>query len=135
MRKITKIILAILGTISIGAICASCDSKNNSGNENNSQIEQESWLKLSHSGIELKEGDSVLITATSDLSLEDIVWTSEDPSIATVVDGSITAVSEGRVNICATLGDLSAICIVEVTAAENDVSGMRLVLNLQKKYL
>ena len=135
MRKITKIILAILGTISIGAICASCDSKNNSENENNSQIEQESWLKLSHSGIELKEGDSVLITATSDLSLEDIVWTSEDPSIATVVDGSITAVSEGRVNICATLGDLSAICIVEVTAAENDVSGMRLVLNLQKKYL
>lgn len=42
-----------------------------------------------------------------------VVWTSSDPSVATVSDtGLVTAVSRGTVTITAAIGDVSAECIV-----------------------
>ena len=59
-------------------------------------------------------GESYLMTATANNTEEEqtVVWTSSDPSIATVKDGLVTAVAPGTCTITATYGDLTATCIV-----------------------
>lgn len=46
-----------------------------------------------------------------------VTWKSSDESIATVNDGTITAVSKGNCTITVTMGDKKAECIVRVIAA------------------
>ena len=50
---------------------------------------------------------------------EPIVWSSADESVATVVDGIVTAVGEGMTEVTATCGDLSVSCTITVI----DISG------------
>ena len=59
-------------------------------------------------------GESYLMTATANNTDKEqaVVWTSSDPSIATVKDGLVTAVAPGTCTITATAGDLTATCVV-----------------------
>ncbi|MCC8176054.1 MAG: Ig-like domain-containing protein, partial [Bacteroidales bacterium] len=45
-----------------------------------------------------------------------VTWESSDPSVATVVDGTVTAIADGFTTITATCGDCSAVCEVSVAA-------------------
>lgn len=65
-------------------------------------------------------GDTVKLTATISpygaADSSDIVWTSSDPSVATVKDGVVTGISEGDVYITASVGGQEDWCHVYVDA-------------------
>lgn len=79
-------------------------------------------ISLTETSISLNVGESVLIhtniepnTAKNNI----ITWTSDHPEFAKVDDnGKITAIAEGVATITATVDDVSATCVVTVTAAD-----------------
>ena len=63
-------------------------------------------------------GGKVTITATvlpEDATFRTISWTSSDPAIATVYNGTVLGVAEGAATITASVGEQSATCSVSVT--------------------
>lgn len=78
-------------------------------------------VSLSKTELELTEGTDETITATADPTDATVTWTSSDDTIATVVDGKITAVKPGTVTITATAekngASATATCAVTVKAA------------------
>lgn len=70
---------------------------------------------------ELTVGESLTLTASVSpelASVKDVVWTSSDETVTTVVDGVVTAVKEGEAVITVTTADggYSAACTVKVSA-------------------
>ena len=61
-------------------------------------------------------GETVQLTATTDLIDGAVTWSSSDISVATVTDGLIVAQSVGTVTITATCGTRTAMCNVTVEA-------------------
>jgi hypothetical protein len=77
-------------------------------------------VTLSNSSLSLKVDSTQTITATllpaptAEIT-GNLVWTSTNPSVATVnTSGKITAVSDGTANIVASIGTVTAICSVTV---------------------
>lgn len=69
----------------------------------------------------LTKGDTAGLTATvspSNATDKDVTWISSDTAIATVADGTVTAVAPGTATITATAGGKSATCTVTVTTAQ-----------------
>lgn len=61
------------------------------------------------------------------------VWTSDDPSVATVnEEGLITAVTNGNAVITGTIGDVSVKCTVEVTVPKISLSETAITLKLNQ---
>lgn len=61
------------------------------------------------------EGTQTLIaTVTPDGCTDEIAWASDNSSVATVIDGVVTAVANGSATITATCGEYSASCSVTV---------------------
>lgn len=76
-------------------------------------------IALDKTAVELDEGKDVQLTATAmpdGATLPAITWTSSDETVATVVDGKVTAVKAGTATITATAGTLTATCAVTVKA-------------------
>lgn len=71
--------------------------------------EDDVWVfTLSEETSEVEVGKSITITTLVDIvgfSEDDVAWESEDPDIATVVDGVITGVKKGTVKIVARVSD------------------------------
>ena len=88
--------------------------------------------------LSMTEGASETITATvtpSDAN-KTVTWSSDDPSVATVVNGVVTAVGAGSAIITATtVNDLTATCAVTVTAAPTTTYVLTDKLEEGKKYL
>ena len=83
------------------------------------QGEEISKLVLSQETLILPEGDSAALTVGvmpwNYTPAEDVVWASDDESVATVdQNGNVTAVSEGYALISATCEGVTAECFVEV---------------------
>ena len=71
----------------------------------------------------LKVGESTTLhaTLTPEGAVEELVWTSSDPTIVTVdANGTITAVKEGSATITVTAGAYRAQCEVTVIADEKE---------------
>lgn len=66
----------------------------------------------------------------TDAKVEDVVWTSKSPSVATVEDGIVTGVSEGTAKIVAELNDIEKVCEVTVTSALTDVEASKQELSV-----
>lgn len=64
---------------------------------------------------ELDVYDTLVLTATKENTDAEIVWSTSNASVATVADGTVTAVAEGSGTITATAGEASATCEVTVT--------------------
>ena len=76
--------------------------------------------------LEVDDDETLIATVTPAGSGLTVVWTSSDPSIATVdSNGSVTAVAVGSATITATIDgtEISDSCIVTVTAAVNPPPG------------
>lgn len=58
------------------------------------------------------KGETFQLKVNSELSVEDVIWRSEDPSIATVENGLLTAVGSGTTIVYAQYGDQIVECIV-----------------------
>ena len=88
-------------------------------------------VTLDKTSIELTEGDVVELKATvtpSNASNPNVVWTSDNPSVATVRDGKVTAVSKGNAIITVTTedGGKTATCSVKVNAKVYPVADVTL---------
>lgn len=73
-------------------------------------------ITLSRTDIAVSVMEKYLLTATTSGIDGEIVWTSENSEIATVVGGEVTGVSAGDTKIIASYGETSATCTVLVTA-------------------
>ena len=69
----------------------------------------------------------LMLEATLENLTGNIVWTSSDPTIATVSNGVVTSLAEGDVTITATVGEYSATCMLAITS-----SGAYPVLSVDK---
>ena len=68
--------------------------------------------------VEMRIGESFTLTATvkpDDATDKTVSWESSDPSVVTVSDGLVTAVSSGSATVMATAGEKSASCQVTVS--------------------
>ena len=83
-------------------------------------------VTLSHSSLTLTSGESATLTATvSPYNATDktVVWSSTDPSVATVSNGKVTALSVGRTTIIATCGTVNGECVVTVERKKPQTGG------------
>ena len=74
-------------------------------------------IALDKNELALKTGDTAKLTATvtpDNATDKTVRWTSSDETIATVQDGAVTAVKEGKATITAKAGDMEATCEVTV---------------------
>ena len=86
-------------------------------------------VELNQTTLELKAGNTATLTATvSPESATDktVTWTSDNPEVATVEGGKVTAVNEGTAIITAKAGDKTATCTVTVTKADVAVESVTL---------
>lgn len=84
-------------------------------------------VSLDRSSTLMNRGETLQLSATvqpSDATDKTVTWASEDPSVATVSNGLVTAVGEGKTRITAKAGEITAACIVTVR-----VGVSRVVLN------
>ena len=81
---------------------------------------------------ELKVGETVTLNATvapSDATDPTVTWSSSASSVATVVDGVVTAVAAGEATIAAKAGDKEATCTVTVTEPPRVAQDVSATLN------
>lgn len=93
-------------------------------------------VTLSHASLSLLEGRTAILSASvlpEDATDKSISWSSSIPSVANVsADGLVTAVSAGKVQISAKVGNVSAVCDVTVEAIQIGVSPIALELDPAK---
>ncbi|NSB30235.1 Ig-like domain-containing protein [Clostridium saccharoperbutylacetonicum] len=89
-------------------------------------------ITLDKSALNLTEGYSQQISATTTPAGEQVTWSSSDPSIASVDStGKVTGVKEGTCTITATTADgLTATCTVTVTKENKSISLNKSTTNL-----
>ena len=78
-------------------------------------------IALDKTKAEMAEGETLKLTATispDDATDKTITWTSSNESVATVNNGTITAVKEGKAIITAKAGEMTASC--EITVIHTD---------------
>ena len=75
-------------------------------------------IELSDTFLKLKKDGTAQLTATANpdgASIEGITFASDTPDVATVdTEGNITAIADGKATITASVGDVSAECVVTV---------------------
>ncbi len=73
-------------------------------------------ITLNKAVVQMVLEDTFILEATvTPESQEEIVWTSDNESVATVFRGIVTAVGEGKAKITAAIGDKTAVCQIYVT--------------------
>lgn len=93
-------------------------------------------ITLDQSTAELAPGDTLQLTVTvkdadgAELTDADVEWTSSNRSAATVKDGLVTAVAEGKSKITAKVQKLTAVCTVTVTKDAIEITGISLNQNV-----
>ena len=106
MKKVCKIVAVAIAVMFVLGIVAACGKT----------VEVES-VTLDKTAVTLDVGASTRLTATvapSDATDKTVTWSSSDASVATVSDGTVTAVAEGTTTVTATAGGKSATCTVTV---------------------
>lgn len=93
---------------------------------NNTPTDEPSGLSLDKKQLELKVGETAKLTANVAVD----AWESSNVAVATVKDGTVTAVAAGSAIITAKAGSQSAKCMVKVTSAagpgtQNGVKGSK----------
>lgn len=78
-------------------------------------------ITLDKTEVEMTEGESMTLVASitpEDATDKSISWSSSDESVATVVNGAVSALKEGEVIITAKAGEFTASCSIRVKAKE-----------------
>ena len=74
---------------------------------------------LDQTSLVLEVGATATLVATVDPAGATVEWVSQDPTVASVANGVVSALAEGNTIIVATAGGKMASCIVKVNAAGN----------------
>lgn len=124
MKRFISIIIASLLSVAVlfaGCASSSPDGGGNGGgdhNGNNGSDTEQVEIVLGAEELTLEEGDSYTLSVQIDGTEEPARWASSAASVAAVSqDGKITAVSEGKAVITASVGDVSDSCTVTVEKA------------------
>ena len=91
-----------------------------------------SSVSLNTATVEMVEGDTYSLVATvlpSNAEYESISWASSNTSVASVNQGTVTALKEGKTTITASAGGKSATCSVTVSAKYIAVTSITLDMN------
>lgn len=86
-------------------------------------------VTLDQTALNLQVGGTADLTATvapSDATDKAVTWSSDKESVATVVNGKVTAIAAGTATITAKAGDKTAACVVTVTNPVVEVTGVTL---------
>ena len=86
-------------------------------------------ITLDRTTLVMTEDESTVITATvkpDNATDKTVVWSTSDASIATVFDGRVTAIKEGKAIITAKAGEKAAMCEVTVKKLLIDVTSITL---------
>lgn len=86
-------------------------------------------IELDRTALDLSEGDRYTLTATvlpADASYTTVAWNSSNTSVATVANGTVTALAEGECDIKAVCGEAYALCHVKVSKRYIPVTSLRL---------
>ena len=89
-------------------------------------------VTLDKNSLELKAGNNATLTATVNpegATNKDVTWTSDNPEVAAVEGGTVTAKAEGTAIITAKAGDKTATCTVTVAKADVEVESVTLDKN------
>lgn len=78
---------------------------------------------LNQTSLVLEVGATASLVATVDPAGATVEWVSQDPTVASVANGVVTALAEGNTIIVATAGGKMASCIVKVNAAGTPGTG------------
>ncbi len=92
-----------------------------------------SGITLSQTEISLNKGRTVVLTATvapENAADKTVIWSSSNEKVATVSDGTVTAVSKGTATVTAKAGDKTATCTVTVK-----VPASKVTLNTKQIYM
>ena len=84
-------------------------------------------IMLDKTELSMEEGDTETLTATiepENATDKTVTWNSSDSEVATVNDGTVTAVKEGTAIITASAGEIAATCRVVVKTSEIPVSNI-----------
>ena len=114
MKKNLLLIVGLLSCLSL--LFSGCDNGTKSPS-----IQKVSEIKFEQETVSLSVGESLMLKLNvapkeATLDVKSIVWTSSDPNVVSVKEGTITAVAEGKASITAKLEGLEAKCLVEVKA-------------------
>ena len=96
-------------------------------------------IEIDFSSMAMEPGETRTLTVSiipdnaTDVSADDVIWTSSDGDVVTVEDGVVTAVAEGSAVITAKIGDLIDECVV--TVQENIIPVTDITLNIRAKTL
>lgn len=97
-------------------ICASLSLLSCKDDENDAP---EITVRLDKTELALTIGETSSLTALVTPPLETIgqsvVWSSDNEAVATVSEGTVTAVAVGQATVTATVGEKSATCVVTVS--------------------
>ena len=83
-----------------------------------------SSVTLDKTDAELEKGSTLTIRATvnpDDATDKTVTWSSSDDKVATVKNGTVTAVAAGTATVTAKVGDKSASCTVKVNDHEKEI--------------
>ncbi len=92
-----------------------------------------SSITLSQTEISLNKGKTAVLTATvapENAADKTVIWSSSNEKVATVSDGTVTAVSKGTATVTAKAGDKTATCTVTVK-----VPASKVTLNTKQIYM
>lgn len=110
-NKIFATALAVLALVGFTA----CEQKN--------QPTEVTSLTLDQASLVLEVGATATLVATVEPASATVAWESQDPTVATVENGVVTAIAEGNTIIVATAGSKMASCVVKVGAKEEPNQG------------
>lgn len=121
MRKRPLAVIAMLLCVMLCAFgLVACDNGNSDGNESDSTGTQAIAVEsvaLNKTELTLDIGGEETLTATvtpDQATNKTVVWSSDNPAVATVADGKVTAVAAGTATVTATADGKSATCSVTV---------------------
>lgn len=118
--KIAKFLaFAAMGAAALSTVACSDDDDD----DNNPANPSEAVITLSSTTAEIEVGKTLTLTAYTANVPEGtaIVWTSADDNVATVTDGTVTAVAVGKTTISAEAAGKKASCEVTVKTKEKPV--------------
>ncbi len=81
-------------------------------------LERTLTISQTEATIDLAESNTLKLTATSSVEGDKFTWSSNDPAVATVDGGLVTAVDIGTTIITASVGNSSVYCMLTVTDSD-----------------
>ena len=145
MKKKNVLVCGIFAAAMLTALAlTACDQPNDTGNApgnpgsnpggNPSGSVAVTTVTLNQSSLSLTVGNTAALTATvqpSDASNKSVNWSSSNTGVATVNNGTVTAVAAGSATITVTTADggKTAVCAVTVSASQGVTGSTNITIN------